>query len=73
MTDRRNGVGSVRKIDPEVAGERLAAIKKGRGGGVISPAAVVEDARPKDSPLHPAFEWCDAAAAKRYREEGAAE
>ena len=37
------------------------------GGGVLQPAAVVEAARPKNSPLHSRFEWDDGAAADQYR------
>lgn len=35
--------------------------------GRLTPAAVVERARPQDSPLHGQFEWDDAAAAHRHR------
>jgi len=35
--------------------------------GVVSPEAVVEEARPKDSPIHEAFEWDDSVAAEKYR------
>lgn len=39
--------------------------------GVLTPEAVVEAARPADSPLHRRFEWDDAAAAEGYRREQA--
>lgn len=35
--------------------------------GELTPAAVVEAARPEDSPIHPALEWHDAIAAERHR------
>lgn len=53
-------------VRAQVAGERLEALRAA-GGGVITPAAVVADARPEGSPLHPAFEWDDAAAAEAHR------
>lgn len=58
-------------IDAQVAGERLDAIREANGGA-LTPAAVVSDARAATSPLHPAFEWNDAAAADKYRETQAA-
>lgn len=36
--------------------------------GKLTPAAVVEDARPEGSVLHEDFEWRDEIAAERYRE-----
>ena len=53
-------------VAAQVAGERIEAIRRERGGW-LSPHDVVEDARPPDSPLHPAFEWDDQRAAERYR------
>lgn len=50
--------------------EALKAIAR-RDGGLLRPAAVVEDARPEDSPLHGAFEWDDGKAAEQYRLEQA--
>lgn len=35
--------------------------------GKLTPAAVVDEARPTDSILHPDFEWDDAEAAEKYR------
>ena len=48
---------------------QLEALKQiaARDGGLLRPAAVVEAARPKDSPLHNAFEWNDGKAAEKYR------
>jgi len=36
-------------------------------GGVLQPEDVVEEARPRTSPLHSRFEWSDTKAAKAYR------
>ena len=52
-------------LDAQVVGERLDAIRERDGG--ITAEAVVDDARPVDSPLHPAFEWDDSVAAEKYR------
>jgi len=41
--------------------EELAA------GGILTPEAVVEDARDPDSPLHGEFNWDDASAAHQHR------
>lgn len=46
--------------------EALKAIAA-RDGGLLRPAAVVEAARPKSSPLHGAFCWDDTKAAELYR------
>lgn len=43
--------------------QRIAA----RNRGLLTPAAVVKDARNKSSPLHKLFEWNDSVAAHKYR------
>lgn len=50
--------------------DRLARIAK-RNGGVLTPNAVIEDARDESSPLHAHFEWDDSEAAKQWRLEQA--
>lgn len=35
--------------------------------GSLTPRAVVDDARPEDSALHPHFEWDDSIAGEQYR------
>ena len=35
--------------------------------GTLTPAALVDEARPEDSPIHDSFEWDDAIAAEKYR------
>lgn len=49
--------------------QRLAEL----GGGVLTPDAVVNDAKSAKSPLHRYFEWDDKKAADRYRLEQARE
>ena len=36
-------------------------------GGRLTPQALVDEARPEDSPIHKGFEWDDAKAAEKYR------
>lgn len=48
---------------PELRRELLALVQEGR----LSPATVVEAARPADSPLHEFFEWDDSVAAEGFR------
>ena len=52
-------------LDPQAAGEELERIK--RRDGTIGAPAVVEEARPDDAILHPAFTWSDPEAAEKYR------
>jgi hypothetical protein len=59
------------KISAQTAGERLEHLSR-KNGGEVTPQIIVDDARPKKSPLHDAFEWNDAAAAEKYREQQAA-
>jgi len=53
-------------IDAQTAGSELDRIR--RRDGTIRPAAVVDEARPEEAPLHPAFEWNDPVAAEQWRE-----
>ena len=57
-------------LEAQVAGEHLEALRI-RNNGHLTPRAVVDAARPKRSPLHPAFEWDDKKAADSYREDQA--
>jgi hypothetical protein len=52
-------------IDAQEAGEELERIKQ--RDRTIVPEVVVDEARPEDAVLHPAFEWEDPVAAERYR------
>lgn len=48
---------------------RLEALKKiaERDGGVLTPSAVINEARDENSPLHNSFTWDDTEAAKKWR------
>ena len=53
-------------VDAQTAGEELDRIRQEHG--TLEPGTVVDEARPDEAPLHPAFEWCDPKAAELYRE-----
>ena len=53
-------------VGAQAAGERLEQLAEGKGGALL-PAAVVKDALPKRSLLHPCFEWDDSVAAEAHR------
>lgn len=53
-------------ITPQIAGEELARIEQQHGE--LKPPIVVDEARPKDALLHPAFEWDDFTAAELHRQ-----
>jgi hypothetical protein len=57
-------------VDAQTAGSELDRIR--RRDGTIVPAVVVDEARPEEAPLHPAFEWRDPVAAEQWREHQAA-
>lgn len=61
---------NAKDADPQTIGEALAAVAEA-GGGKLTPAAVVENARNPESALHRHFEWNDAAAAEKYRHQQA--
>jgi hypothetical protein len=52
-------------IKPDVAGVELDRIAERDGG--LTAVAVVNEARPEEAPLHPAFEWRDDVAAEEWR------
>ncbi len=60
----------IRGVDPPLAGECLAEIRA-VSQGLLTPAGVVDDARPEESVLHPAFEWDDSIAAEEHRRQQA--
>jgi len=47
--------------------EALTAIRDKHAEGNLVPLDVVDAARPKKAPLHPAFEWDNSVAAEQYR------
>jgi hypothetical protein len=53
-------------VDAQTAGSELDRIR--RRDGTIRPNVVVDEARPEEAPLHPAFEWRDPVAAEQWRE-----
>jgi len=52
-------------VPAQVVGEAVERIAATHGG--VTPAMLVEHARPKTAPLHPAFEWDDGVAAEEWR------
>ena len=53
-------------VDAQTAGSELDRIR--RRDGTLRPDVVVDEARPEEAPLHPAFEWRDQVAAEQWRE-----
>lgn len=62
--------GSRFSVPPQVVGETLERLGE-QSNDAVTPAMLVDEARPEDSPLHPAFEWDEETAAELYREEQA--
>lgn len=60
----------VMAVDAQTAGEEMERIYQ--KNGKLEPAALVDESRPADAPLHPCFEWDDSVAAEKYREGQAA-
>jgi hypothetical protein len=58
-------------IEAGQAGEELDRIR--RNHGRLQPATVVDESRPEEAPLHPAFEWRDEVAAEKFREHQASD
>jgi len=56
-------------VSAQIVGEVIESIEKEEGE--VTAAALVEVARPDDSPMHPAFEWEDKVAAESYRRDQA--
>ena len=55
-------------VKAEVAGEVMQRLES---EGRLTPANLVDEARPEESPMHKAFEWDDAKAAENYRRQQA--
>lgn len=61
-------VGSIHKVSAETAADVLEQLEiEGR----LTAADLVDVSRPEDAPLHKEFEWDDAVAAEKFREEQA--
>lgn len=56
--------GHSRSVSAQIVGERVEELS---AGGVCHPAALVDDARPEQSPIHTFFDWEDASAADKFR------
>ena len=61
----RNGA-HIKGVTADQAGDELARIYVEKGE--LTAPLVVDESRPEEAPLHPAFEWDDAIAAERHRE-----
>lgn len=57
--------GAVKGVSAQTVGETLTAMHAKHGK--LTAAAVVDDSRPEDAPLHPAFEWRDSVAGEAWR------
>lgn len=57
--------GARLKLDAQVAGEELDRIRE--RDGKLETAIIVDEARPADAPLHPAFEWNNKTAGEQWR------
>lgn len=57
------------RLDAQVVGNRLESLRATRGQ--LTAEITVDDARPIDAVLHPAFEWDDTLAAEQFRLEQA--
>jgi len=55
-------------VSADVLGKELTRIKDSNDG-VLKPSDVVHESKPKDAPLHNEFEWNNAKAAAKYRNE----
>lgn len=56
-------------VSAQVVGQTIAALANEQGR--LTPSAVLDAARPEDSPIHPCFEWDDSKAAETWRLEQA--
>lgn len=65
----KDGARAPAGLSAAAVAQRLEEIRERTGA--LTPEAVVDDARPEGSPLHPAFEWNDRKAAEEYRKEQA--
>lgn len=65
----RPGARIEKDLDAEVIGAEIERLED--KNGVVEPAAVVEAARSRRSPLHAAFEWDDTVAAEEHRKQQA--
>lgn len=57
-------------VDAQTAGNRLELLRN-ENGGDLTPQIIVDDAKPKRSALHKAFQWDDTVAAGEFRKDQA--
>ena len=57
--------GSPFKVDAQIVGDRIEEIRQ-KNNGIVTPEAIVEDAKDPESPLHDEFEWDVEKAAYRH-------
>jgi hypothetical protein len=62
--------GYPHKVAAPVAAQALDDIRR-NNDGTLNAQAVVDESRPEEAPLHPAFEWNDYEAAEAYRRQQA--
>ena len=62
----KSGTHFTKRLDAQIAGERLEKIRK-KHRGELTADAVLADASNEKSPLHPVFEWNDTKAAHAHR------
>lgn len=60
------------KLEAQVVGEEIARIAA-EHGGQVSKQAIVDESRPADAVLHEEFEWDDAIAGEKFRQQQAGE
>lgn len=69
MTYKFRPGSRIKGIDADTAGRELERIRTARGR--LTAPEIVDEARPADALLHPAFEWDNNAAAEKYRQQQA--
>lgn len=52
-------------VKAQIAGEEIDRIQQ--RDGVVTKETLLDESRPEEAPLHPAFEWDDTKAAEKYR------
>ena len=66
MHEYRYAPGFRQRIPAQTAGEELEKLREA-GNGILTPQTIVDAAADPAAPLHPAFTWDDAAAARKCR------
>ena len=66
---KKDATGPTGKVKAKDAGNIIKGLEKKHGGA--TPSAIVAEARPDDSPIHPWFEWDNSKAAEKHRQDQA--